>query len=167
MLAFDFDHRLMLVGVERQAGRRHALHAMALEHGAELLAGRLDPGADRGQCLVMGRQRLQRPHQIVGDRQHVAREGGGCILHGVGLVALEPPAGVLGLGGHAQRPLALGVAAFGQGDDLGAGGGQRRLGRRGAIVGPVGDIVVCCVVRHAINLPSLFAVKSTMGTTRA
>ena len=47
---WDFEHRLVLVGVERQADRGDAGDAVLAEHLVELALGRLDPGDEALQA---------------------------------------------------------------------------------------------------------------------
>ena len=100
-------------------------------------------------------------------REHVAREAGHRIGRGLRLFGLEPAAHVLRLGRGVER-LRLGLLqlALELGDavvlgKLGRGGG--RLGADG--FGFVVEVVL--FIDHCIYLVKAWAVKSTMGTTRA
>jgi len=48
-----FDHRLMLIGVQRQAMGGHLLDAMLAKHLVQLAARGLDPGQQRLQTLIL------------------------------------------------------------------------------------------------------------------
>ena len=104
---------------------------------------------------------------MVLDRQHVAGEAGGGIGSRVRHFLFHPSARVLQLGGGVER-LGIGVVQLllqlGQQVVLGQ---FRRLGRGllADLLGLVAQLVI--IVDHAIHLVSAWAVKSTMGTTRA
>jgi hypothetical protein len=157
----------VLIGVERKSDRGNPPDAVAFQHRCQFFLRGLDAGADGLDRSIVCRNGVECAGQIVGHGQDIAGKAGGGILHGIGLVALEPPPGILGFRGDAQSPLAFGIALFGQCHDL----GTRRGKGAGAVFPNFPCIrcrfVACCLFRHAINLPSLFAVKSTMGMTRA
>jgi hypothetical protein len=132
--------------------------------GSSFAPGRLDAGDERLHPLVFAQllwDRGERAFEIVLHAQHLAGEGGRGILRGGDLLLLQPAAHVLGLGLRVERVLA----------DL--------LKLLLKLAEPV-DVQLAAVevdfafqlylgffLVHPINLVSAFAVKSTMGTTRA
>src|SRR6185312_7174755 len=106
--------------------------------------------------------------EMVLDRQHVARKASRGIACRLLKLLLQPAAHVLGLGRGVERvrPRLLELL-FELGDMVVLGD----LGRfvRGLLAKLLGFVVQLLLGRfgHAISLVSAFAVKSTMGTTRA
>ena len=104
---------------------------------------------------------------MVLDRQHVAREAGGGIGFGVGQLLFHPPPRILQLGGGIEH-LRIGIlqllVQLGELIMLPELGRFRR-GLGANLLGFLVQLVV--IVVHAIHLVRAWAVKSTMGTTRA
>ncbi len=112
--------------------------------------------ADCGECAV----------QVILDRQHVAGKIGGGVAGRLLQLRFQAPTDVLRLGCRVESlvlrflelPLKLGEAVV-----------LLKLRRflRGFVTDFFRLVVQLAVFGHAINLVSAFAVKSTMGTTRA
>ena len=121
-----------------------------------------------GAKLVV--HRGERAIVMVLDRQHVAREAGGSIARRLLLLGLQPAADILRLRRGIER-LRLGLLelALELGDPVMLRDLGRPLGRLLAdfLRFLVQMLFVFRGVVHAINLVRAFAVKSTMGTTRA
>ena len=112
----NFQHRLVLVRVERQADRSDAGDAMEAEHLVEFAAGGFDPGDQPFQPFVVVQlrgDRFERAGQVVRDREHIAREPGRGISARVGDVLFQATADVLGFGLGVERflPGRLKIAA--------------------------------------------------------
>ena len=107
---------------------------------------------------------------MVLDRQHVAGKSGGRVARRLLKLLLEPAADVLSLRGRVKRLLVRFLELrFELRDavmlrDLGRAVGRLLAELLGVFVKLL--FVLGCF-HHAINLVSAFAVKSTMGTTRA
>ena len=115
------------------------------------------------QLLV---DRGERPVEVVLDRQHVAPELRGGIARRLLLFGFEPAADILRLRRGVKRlALRLLELPLELGDMVVLGKLWRIL--RGLLADLLGFLVQLFVFGHAINLVRAFAVKSTMGTTRA
>jgi hypothetical protein len=83
----------VLVRVERQALGGDAADAVEAEDLVDLAAGRLDPGDEALQLVVLaqiGGNGVERAGKVVGDREDVAGKAGRGIGAGVGDVLFEP-----------------------------------------------------------------------------
>ena len=141
---------------------RFELAGGGFDSGQELGRGRVGPQilADRGQCAV----------EMILDGKHVAREPRRRIIACIGNIPLHAPAHVLDFCRRVQR-FRVGVIEL-----LFEFANAVMLGHFGRGIGRLLAKLLRLVVKllfvlgsldHAINLVSAFAVKSTMGTTRA
>jgi hypothetical protein len=108
------------------------------------------------------RHRGERAIEIVLHAQHVAREAGRRVIGRALLVLLEPAADILGLGLGVQHLLPRALDFF-----LKLRNALLVIAFRVEIDRVVNVLVQCLFFVHANNLDNAFAVKSTMGTTRA
>ncbi len=145
------------------------LIAMTREHLVELARGGFDSGEElardlvRAQLVVHGRQG---PVDMILDRQHVASELRRRIARRLLLLGFEPAADILGVrGGIKDLAVRLRELFFQLRDAIVLGKFGRVL--RSFLADLLGVVVQLFVFAHAISLVSAFAVKSTMGTTRA
>ena len=72
----DFEHRLVLVRVEREADCGDAGDAVEAEHLVEFAAGGLDPGDQRLEPFVvvqLRRNRLERARVRLSDTESISR----------------------------------------------------------------------------------------------
>src|SRR3546814_18886555 len=83
LVARDFEHRLVLVRVERQADRRDARDAIAFEDAKQFTLGGFQPGDQRLDAFVGAlfvAERGERAAEVVGYRRSEERrvgKGGG------------------------------------------------------------------------------------------
>ena len=98
--------------------------------------------------------------------EHVAGKAGRRIAGRLDLLGLQPAAHILRLGGGVER---LGLGLLELALKLGEAVVLGKLGRlRGGFLADVlGFVVQIFVIVHFMNLVRAWAVKSTMGTTRA
>ncbi len=171
------EHRLMLVGVERQTDCGDAGDAVPGEDLFELTLGRFEAEDEALHALVL--DRINGARKVVRHAQNIPRKAGCGIGARFVLFALQTAAHILGFGLGIKHflPRRLKIALqrferFGERRGLIAALAKvfghtlqfvfRRLIQRRVVIGHVVWLPI-----QAISLPSDRAVKSTMGTTRA
>ena len=104
VLAWRFEHRLMEVRIELLTDRLKLFDAMTLQRLEQIAFGQRDAFDQRfGRAVGVLRRAFQRPGDVIGDIEHIAREGrhgvGAAVLH----VARRPPTEIFHLGQCAQE----------------------------------------------------------------
>ena len=163
---WHLEHRLVEIRIELFAFRLKLLHAMTIERGQHRALGdidTLDEGLEAGIAGSLGfsGDGVERAAQIVGHRQHVAREIGDRISAGVMYVARGAPAKVLHVRRNAQGAVLQFLVLLQKPDKSLVIAVDRSFGPFGSSLGSlvlVRRAFVFCVVAHHVRDPAMLEV---------